>query len=311
MRIMPRLGGADLSLMDSIVSMLRCPGCGQQQWDLRAEGLDDLARLEGTLCCGNCGQAFAARSGVLDMVPSAVEDRLAVLRRRLERPSLVRWYEERLRHSLTPLASPLRAADRRQWLLRHRPVGEIRRIVDFGCGRGADLEAMRAAVGHEVALGVDLSYPLLAEAARDAREAGATNVAFVKADLDHLPFAPGGFGWASCYGVLHRVREPARALASMAATLDDGGVFVLLTTHRLTEGALAAGQRFVGAVGRVHLFDRRDVESMATAAGLVLDEWEAWGPVALVTAHRAVPDVPTPVTAVDTSGPDVRADGTR
>lgn len=267
--------------------MLRCPGCSSQSWDLRADGVDDLPRLEGTLCCCTCGLAFDARGGVLDMVPGIVEDRVSALRQRLESPPVANFYEERLRHLFTPLASPLRAPERAAWLRDHAPAAGARAVVDFGCGRGADLEVMREAASPRLALGIDLSHVLLAEAARTAREQERPNVAFLRANLEELPLVGPRFAWASCYGVLHRLRRPGPALAALASLLEPGARFTCLTTVRLPPGALALGQHALGAVGRVHVFGRDDLEVMVRGAGLELEELRSYGPVALLAGRRA------------------------
>jgi SAM-dependent methyltransferase len=276
-----------MSLADELISLLRCPGCSSQSWDLRADGVDDLPRLEGTLCCCNCGQAFDARGGVLDMVPGIVEDRVSALRRRLESPPVAKLYEERLRHLFTPLASPLRAPDRAAWLRDHAPAAGVRAVVDFGCGRGVDLEVMRDAATPKLALGVDLSQVLLAEAARTARERERPNVVFLRADLEDHPLVGPRFAWASCYGVLHRLGRPRQALASLAALLEPGAPFTCLTTVRLPRGGLALGQHALGAIGRVHVFDRDDLEVMVRDAGIELEELRSYGPVALLAGRRA------------------------
>jgi SAM-dependent methyltransferase len=275
-----------LSLARSLVSLLRCPGCLHQTWDLRATGEDDLARLEGTLCCGNCGQAFAAHGGVLDMVPGIVEDRLSALRRRLESPPVAKLYEERLRHFLTPLSSSLRADARADWLRSSRPRGEVRALVDLGCGRGADLRTMLESCRPKLAVGVDLSHVLLAEAAREARAASLENVVFVRANIADLPFRDASFGWASAFGVLHRLEQPAAVLQRIASILEPEAVFTCLTTHRLEGGSKSLGQHLVGRLGQIHLFDRERLEVMLDEACLELQRLEPFGSVSLLTARR-------------------------
>lgn len=282
----PTVEDTRVSLADELITFLRCPGCSRQQWDLRAKGVDELPRLEGTLCCGNCGQAFAARGGVLDMVPEIVEDKLTALRRRFESPPMARLYEETLRHLFTPLASPLRSTDRTAWLRAHAPAEAVRAIVDFGCGRGGDLEVMQDVTASELALGIDISQVLLAEAAQAARHAGRKNVVFIRAHLENLPFRGDHFGWASLYGVLHRLKRPREALATIASLLEPQAPVTCLTTYRLEGDALALGQRALGGVGRVHLFDRDDLEGMFDDASLDLTELETYGPVALLAGKR-------------------------
>lgn len=275
-----------MSLARDLVSILKCPGCLHQKWDLRAEGLDDLPRLEGTLCCGNCGQAFAARGGVLDMVPGIVEDRISALRRRLESPPVAKLYEESIRHAFTPLSSPLRADARSSWLREHGPSGEVRAIVDLGCGRGHDLRVMSDTCSPKLSIGVDLSHVLLAESARRARTESRQGVASIRADIADLPFLDASFGWVSSFGVLHRLEAPKGVVEGIAALLEPEGAFTCLTTHRLPHGSKRLGQKLVGLLGRVHLFSRGELEAMVDGASMELEELAPYGPVALLSASR-------------------------
>lgn len=221
------------------------------------------------------------------MIPEVVEDKLSALRRRIESPPMARLYEETLRHLFTPLASPLRFADRASWLRQHAPSQNVHALIDFGCGRGSDLEVMQEASSPELALGIDISQVLLAEAARAARQAGRKNAAFIRANLEALPFDGAVFGWSSCYGVLHRLRHPAQTLASIASLLEPGAQVTCLTTFRLAEGALSLGQQALGSVGRVHLFSRDDLEAMFRDASLEMTDFRTFGPVALLAGGRS------------------------
>lgn len=220
------------------------------------------------------------------MVPGIVEDRVSALRRRLESPPVARFYEESIRHAFTPLSSPLRAGARSGWLRDHGPAGEVRSVVDLGCGRGHDLRLMAKACNPKLAVGVDLSQVLLAEAARAARTESLPNVAFVRSNITDLPFIDASFGWANIYGLLHRVETPKQTMEQIAALLEPEGVFTCLTTHRLKHGSKGLGQRIISQVGRIHLFSRGDLESMLEEGNMELDELSPFGTVALLAAHR-------------------------
>jgi len=275
-----------LSLADELLSLLHCPACSGRDWDLRADGLDDLARLEGTLCCVTCGLAFAASGGVLDLVPEIIDGRRADLERRILSPPLLRLYEETFRNIPTPIASEIRGADRMGWIESHVPSREVERVVDFGCGRGRDLVLMQEQVSPSVAVGIDVSRALLSEAATRARLAGQKNVAFLRAKLEKLPLEPAVFDWANCYGVLHRLSQSDRSLAELASLLRPEGVFTCLTTQRLPSGPMELGQRFLGDVARVEFFEDWRLAEMFDSAGLEVIDTKPFGAVVLVAARR-------------------------
>lgn len=275
-----------MSLADELISLLRCPACSGRDWDLRAKGLDDLPRLEGTLCCVTCGLAFAARGGVLDLVPEIVEGRRADLERRIASPPLLRLYEETFRNIPTPIASDIRGADRMGWIEEHAPAQVIERIVDFGCGRGRDLVLMQEQTSPALAVGIDVSRALLSEAATRARLAGRKNTAFLIANLENLPLEPVSFDWANCYGVLHRLTHCDQSLPDLAELLRPGGVFTCLTTLRLPAGPMEVGQRILGGVAQVEFFEEERLSEMFEDAGLELIRMKPFGAVVLVAARR-------------------------
>jgi ubiquinone/menaquinone biosynthesis C-methylase UbiE len=248
--------------------------------------MDDLPRLEGTICCQDCGLAFSARGGVLDLVPEITEGRRADLKRRIVSPPLRRLYEETIRHMPTPLASSITDEDRVRWILDHAPTEQVERVIDLGCGRGLDLELMERAVSPSLAVGIDLSRASLSEAATRARLAGRRNVAFLRADLEQLPLQPGLFDWANCFGVLHRLARPVVALERLSALLRPRGVLTCLTSLRLPEGPMEKGQRALGWAARVHFFEEGPLRQMLEVSDLERIELEPFGAVALLAAHR-------------------------
>ena len=281
-----------LALAYEICPLLLCCGCGSSRWDLRARGLDDLPRLEGTFTCRVCGQSFAASSGVLDMGPEVVEAGLATLRRRVVTRPVVRLYEETIRHLPSRRAWAPGAADRADWLVRHAPAGTARRIIDLGCGRGRDLDVMSQASKPRVAVGVDRSRVLLEEAAGRARRDGRRNVLYVRADLSKPLFAGPTFDWASCFGVLHRLADPAGFLASASALLEPGAVFTCLTTALGDEPGMKIRQKALGVMTGVRFFGARELDALLRASRLEPVAAHAVGAVALLAARRLAAEEP-------------------
>lgn len=76
-------------------------------------------------------------------------------------------------------------------LLRHGAPQAGERVLDVGCGCGASTLDMALAVGESGSVqALDISGPMLEEAARRATASGLTNVAFRKADAATSPIEP-------------------------------------------------------------------------------------------------------------------------
>jgi SAM-dependent methyltransferase len=98
------------------------------------------------------------------------------------------------------------------------------RVADVGCGNGAlTIEAARRVGPDGVALGIDISTPMLGLARRRATQAGAGNVEFVEADAQVHPFGGGSLdAIVSRFGVMF-FDDPEAAFANLAGALRPGG----------------------------------------------------------------------------------------
>lgn len=99
------------------------------------------------------------------------------------------------------------------------PPGGV--ALDVGSGPGNVTASLARAAGPDgVALGVDISEPMLARAVRN--EAG-PQVGFIKADAQRLPLRDNTVDVVISTAVLQLIPKPAAALAEMVRVLRDGG----------------------------------------------------------------------------------------
>ncbi|MGH3972910.1 MAG: class I SAM-dependent methyltransferase, partial [Pseudonocardiaceae bacterium] len=113
-------------------------------------------------------------------------------------------------------------------LLEAADVSAGERVVDVGCGSGQTTCAVARAARHGLALGVDLSRPLLDEARRRAAHEGLTNAHFEQGDVQVHPFASAHYDAAmSRFGVMF-FEAPTVAFANIAGAVRPGGRLVFL-----------------------------------------------------------------------------------
>lgn len=94
--------------------------------------------------------------------------------------------------------------------------------LDVGCGAGTYSRLLRAD-GHRV-VGVDYALPSLVKAKEKNRD---SDIAWVSADVQHLPFADGSVDGVLCFGVMQALGTPDRALAELSRVLrPDGELWV-------------------------------------------------------------------------------------
>jgi SAM-dependent methyltransferase len=100
------------------------------------------------------------------------------------------------------------------------------KVADIGCGAGDDAATLAKLVGPDGhATGVDISSAMTSEAAK--RFAHISNLDFVTAPADKLPFDTGSLDAIRADRVLIHVPDPAAAIAEMLRVLRPGGRIVL------------------------------------------------------------------------------------
>jgi ubiquinone/menaquinone biosynthesis C-methylase UbiE len=98
------------------------------------------------------------------------------------------------------------------------------KVLDVGCGCGETTLDLARWVGDAgLALGVDISALLLAEALKLARESAISNVRFEEADAQTYSFPEGGFDVVfSRFGIMF-FENPAAAFRNLRSALKRGG----------------------------------------------------------------------------------------
>ncbi len=106
------------------------------------------------------------------------------------------------------------------------PAGS--RVLEAGCGVGAQTLTLARNSPNARIVSVDLSERSLAQAKREADAAGITNVQFQQADIFALPFEPGSFDHVFVCFVLEHLRRPIEALHALRTLLRPGGTITVI-----------------------------------------------------------------------------------
>ena len=98
-------------------------------------------------------------------------------------------------------------------------LGKARFMLDAGTGAGRDA-ANFARITDATVFAVDITATALKSAARTVIH---PNVAFLQADINHLPFPAEFFDFISCDQVIHHTADPPAAFKRLAEKLRPGG----------------------------------------------------------------------------------------
>ena len=134
-------------------------------------------------------------------------------------------------------------------------------VLDVACGTGNFTRGFGRTVGPlGLAVGIDVSEPMLARAVRDTAQAGlADRCAYVRGNASELPFVDGGFDAVCCFAALHLFEDPMRALDRMTAALAPGGRIAIFTSTRGRTPALRTLESIAGARSGSRMFERWEV----------------------------------------------------
>lgn len=106
------------------------------------------------------------------------------------------------------------------------PAGS--RILEAGCGVGAQTVIIARQNPRSQFTSVDISADSVAAARKTARAAGLSNAEFQVADIFRLPFAAESFDHVFLCFVLEHLPQPARALETLKHFLKPGGTLTLI-----------------------------------------------------------------------------------
>jgi arsenite methyltransferase len=163
-----------------------------------------------------------------------------------------------------------------EWL--DLPQGGV--ALDVGSGPGNVTSSLARAAGPDgLALGVDISEPMLARAVRS--EAG-PQVGFVRADAQRLPFRDESFDAVVSIAMLQLIPKPPAALAEMVRVLRPGARMAVMVP---TAGQ-ASGLLRLLPDGGVHFFTDDEIADELEDLGLVRVRSKNLGSIQWVRGKR-------------------------
>jgi len=102
------------------------------------------------------------------------------------------------------------------------------RVLEAGCGIGAQTITLAANSPKAKFISIDISETSLAQARKTLLDSGLTNVTLRQADIFDLPFRPAFFDHIFVCFVLEHLAEPTKALQALKTVLKPGGTLTVI-----------------------------------------------------------------------------------
>jgi arsenite methyltransferase len=153
-------------------------------------------------------------------------------------------------------------------------------VLDVGCGPGDVTASLARAVGPDgMALGVDISEPMLARAVR--ADSGPA-IGFMKADAQRLPLRDDTVDAVVSIAMLQLIPDPTAAVAQMARVLRPGGRLAAMVP---TAGPAARIWRMFPNPG-AYIFTEDELGDMLENHGFTSVRTKSVGPIQWVRGKR-------------------------
>lgn len=110
-------------------------------------------------------------------------------------------------------------------------------VLDVACGPGVVSCALAPRVRHVT--GIDITPAMLTEAARLQRASGLQNLAWIRGDVNRMPFPDASFSLVVSRYAMHHCEDPRTVIAEMARVCAPGGRVVVADSAPLPARAAA------------------------------------------------------------------------
>jgi len=243
-------------------NLLVCPSCKKGWLGWGRERKDGVR-------CRLCDARFTFKKGVIDLLGKNFAKK-SVSQLVMEAESVVNIYESRFWRKSSHFSFFLGIDFNKECALIQKaanlkPEGTI---LDIACGPGIYTRPLANSMTGGLAVGLDISLPMLNHAARLAREDHVDNTLFLRASALSLPFEDNHFPNVNCCGALHLFPDRKKAVEEIFRVLIPGGCFTVAMVRipdSLSGSFSRKALRLVGIKG----FSGKEMELLLSSAGFV------------------------------------------
>ena len=152
-----------------------------------------------------------------------------------------------------------------RWGMGYLPLRDGVRVLDLGCGGGANLFAMRKRFSGGQVVGLDYSAESVAKSARVNRRAIAKGLCqVVRGDVSVLPFPADTFHLVTAFETVYFWPDTDLAFREIRRVLRPGGRFLLCNE---ADGQRPSQERWCRLIGGMRIYTPAQLKQLLLAAG--------------------------------------------
>jgi SAM-dependent methyltransferase len=227
--------------------------------------------------------------GYVDVLPEAANAPTpTIAQHAMNNPVVAAIYENLWRPALGRIAmgvSSMSVDDERRRAVADLRLGGDMTVLDVACGPGNFTKFLSGKLGGDgIAVGFDISAPMLARAVRDNR---GPRAAYVRGDARTLPYADATFDAVCCYAALYLVPEPFTVVGELVRVVKPGGRIALMTSYGGSFAPLRAAVTAGAAVSGIRMFEKTTFTDILRDAGFTDIDQDLRGVAQFVSATNS------------------------
>ncbi len=255
-----------------LIQILTCPYCSREEskvFSLQKKTPEKNNNAE-KLYCENCDRNFPVKDKIIDLIGEGYKAK-NLLQQGMEFQPIVKVYERFGRPVFTSIISSLSWEKKQIEELMELETGND--VLDIACGPGYHTRPFSQKIGGDgLAVGLDISMPMLIQARHETRKIPLKNLEFLRADVTKWPFQEKSFDRIHCSGALHLFPGLLQVLNSISKTLKPGGNFVCSTYLKGRNPVKRRVKKLTEPFSGFHWFDPEELQEMTYQTGFT--KWQ-------------------------------------
>lgn len=174
--------------------------------------------------CNSCNIKYPLIDGITDFMPHT-RKKASYAQKAMESESIVEIYESTLwrANNWFSLFTGISLEDEISLVKKVIHIDSVETVLDLGCGPGLYSRSFAETNENSRIIGMDISWPMLKNGAKKAKERGLDNICLLHGDAHHIPLKSQSIDAVCCCAALHIIPSVEHVLKELHRVIKPGG----------------------------------------------------------------------------------------